>query len=595
MKRHIAVLASLSVCSFARAQVIPVTVEKTPTGAFRLLRGGKPFFVKGAGGSGSLERLKATGANAIRTWGVDENTGKLLDDAHKLGIGVVVGVWLGHERHGFNYNKADQVADQVGKVRDAIQKYKNHPAVLAWGLGNEMEGYDKADNAAIWSHLEALASMAHRLDPSHPTMTVVAELGGEKVKWLERLCPSIDILGINSYAGGPSIPVRYKDLGGTKPYLLTEFGPAGTWETSKTDWGAPIEPTSTEKAGSYKKTWTDAIANQPMSLGGFAFTWGNKQESTATWFGMLLPDGSKTPAVDAMTELWTGKAPADRCPTVSPLQLSGSAAVEPGATLSATLTASDPEGKPVSVKWVLTGDSASVNLGGDAEAAPPTFPDALSKTSGTGATVTLPKAPGPYRLFAYVTDPAGNSSIANVPLLVKGAVSGPKGTGAKLPFTVYAEKGEKPTYVPTGWMGNTGAIQLDEGWTKNPHSGATCIKVTFGPATDWGGVVWQWPPGDWGDAPGGFDLTGATKLTFWAKGDFGGETVGFKFGLLGKDKKYADSASGESGDLALTSVWKKYEISLAGKDLTRIKTGFCWVTANAKKPINFYLDDIRYE
>ena len=596
MKRHRSVLATLSlvsVCSFAHAQAVPVTVEKLPSGEFRLLRGKKPYRIQGAGGSGPLAKLKLAGGNAIRTWGVDENTGKLLDDAQKLGLGVVVGVWLGHERHGFKYDDADMVAEQTAKVRAAIQKYKGHPAVIAWALGNEMEGDGK--NAAIWNHIEALAGMAHKLDPNHPTLTVIAELGGDKVKNIERLCPSLDILGINSYAGGPSVPKRYRDLGGTKPYILTEFGPAGTWEVGKTSWGAPLEPTSNEKAASYRKTWTEAVVHQPMCLGGFAFTWGNKQEATATWFGMLLPNGAKTPAVDAMTQLWTGKPPADRCPTIAPLALSATTG-EPGATLTATLKASDPEGRPLSVRWVLTGDATTLGAGGDAEAARPAFPDAISKSSATGATVTLPKAPGAYRLYAYVADPAGNASVANTPLLVKSpqpASSG--GKGAFAGFSVYAEKTDRASYVPTGWMGNTASIKLDEGWTKNPHAGATCIKVTFGPSETWGGVVWQSPPNDWGDAPGGFDLSGATKLTFWAKGDFGGETASFKFGILGKEKKFPDSASGESGDIALTSLWKKYEISLAGKDLTKIKTGFCWVVASSRKPINFYLDDIRYE
>ena len=287
-------------------------------------------------------------------------------------------------------------------------------------------------------------------------MTVVAELGGEKVKCLERLCPSIDILGINSYAGGPSIPQRYKDLGGTKPYLLTEFGPAGTWETPKTDWGAPIEPTSTEKAVSYRKTWTDAIANQPMSLGGFAFTWGNKQEATATWFGMLLPNGCQDACRGRHDRALDGESPRRSLPdrlSAPGFRRGGGRARRDGF--------GDTDGERPG-RQASFGEVGSLRRQRERQrwVATPRpcrrpSPTLSRKPRTTGATVTLPKAPGAYRLFAYVTDPAGNSSIANVPLLVKGAVAGPKGTGAKLPFTVYAEKGEKPTYVPTGWMGNT--------------------------------------------------------------------------------------------------------------------------------------------
>src|SRR5205085_7801376 len=132
-------------------------------------------------------------------------------------------------------------------------------AVLLWGLGNEMEGYENGDNAAMWSHVNSLAAMVHSLDPNHPTMTVNAEIGGDRVKNLNRLCPEIDVYGINSYGGAPSIPERYAKAGGTKPYLLTEYGAPGSWEVSKTPWGAPLEPTSTEKAALLRNAYAGAI------------------------------------------------------------------------------------------------------------------------------------------------------------------------------------------------------------------------------------------------------------------------------------------------------------------------------------------------
>jgi len=50
---------------------VPVRVDATSG----MSRGGKPYFVKGAGGTGSLEQLAARGGNSIRTW----NTTKLAD------------------------------------------------------------------------------------------------------------------------------------------------------------------------------------------------------------------------------------------------------------------------------------------------------------------------------------------------------------------------------------------------------------------------------------------------------------------------------------------------------------------------------------
>ena len=292
---------------------------KTDAG-FTLERGGKPYFIKGAGGEKFLDKLAAAGGNSVRTWGAD-HLDDVLAEAQKYGLTVSVGIWLGHERHGFNYNDADQVADQLEQARKIIARYKDHPAVLLWGIGNEMEGYEKGDNAAIWSAVNSIAAMAKKLDPNHPTMTVVAEIGGDRVKNIHRLCPEIDIVGINSYGGAATLPERYRKAGGTKPYILTEFGPPGSWETKKNTWGSFPELTSTEKAERYRQVYKAAIETpKGVCLGGYAFLWGHKQEATATWFGALLPDGTAG-RVDALSEAWTGKPPKNRCPIIKSLKL----------------------------------------------------------------------------------------------------------------------------------------------------------------------------------------------------------------------------------------------------------------------------------
>ncbi len=121
------------------------------------------------------------------------------------------------------------------------------------------------------------------------------------------------------------------------------------------------------------------------------------------------------------------------------------------------------------------------------------------------------------------------------------------------------------------------------------------MRCDFEADNGWGGVVWQNPAGDWGDRGGGYDLTGAKKLTFWARGENGGEAVTFLYGTIGKPKKFHDTATGKLDKVSLTNDWQRYEIDVAGKDLTRIKTGFVWTLASGGKPITFYLDDVRWE
>jgi len=572
-----------------------VVVEQKGDG-WQMLVGGKPFFVKGSGGDGSLDRLKATGANALRTWGSDK-LDMILPEARKRDLMVCAGIWLGHREQSFNYDNPDQVAKQQESVRQTILKYKNDPNVLVWALGNEMEGYGKGDDAAIWTAVENAAKLAKQLDPNHPTMTVIAEIGGDRVKSIHTLCPDIDIIGINSYGGSPSIAERYKAAGGKKPYIITEFGPPGTWEGPKTAWGAPIELTSTEKAGRFREAYEKSIANQPLCLGSFAFVWGHKQEGTSTWNGLLLPDGSKVAAVDTLHELWTGKPPADPCPVIKTLTLNGAADVTPGATIKAILDASDPSGAPVKAIWTLRDEDLFQNVGGVHEETLPSYPEAIIQASANGAEVRLPTRPGKYRLYVEVENDKGGAATANIPLFAKKSEAGlePAAT-AHLPLNLYVDGGQGGApFVPAGWMGDAKAIAIDDRYSAKPHSGFSSMQCKFDKADGWGGVVWQDPANDWGDKAGGRNLTGAKRLTFWARGDKGGEKVSFQFGLIGMDKKYSDSAQGKLEGVILTPDWKQYAIDLAGKDLSRIKTGFCWVVAGQGAPITFYLDDIRYE
>jgi hypothetical protein len=585
----------LTVSASLSAEPIDVRVVKTD-GGYQLLRGGKPYLIKGAGGSGSKELLAKCGGNSLRTWGV-EGLQATLDECQQFGLTVAVGIWLGHERHGFNYNNADQVAEQYDRAREAIERFKDHPAVLVWGIGNEMEGYEQGDNAAIWSAINNIASLAKRLDPHHPTMTVVAEIGGQRVKNIHRLCPDIDIVGINSYGGAATIGKRYREAGGVKPYVLTEFGPPGTWELPKNSWGAAPEPTSTEKAEAYRNVYQRAVLGEPdLCLGSYAFTWGFKQEATATWFGLLLPNGGRLGGVDALSELWTGKPPANRCPRIESLKLTGAEQVEPGATVHAKLEANDPENDPLTVRWILQHEAYALGTGGDAEESPPIYPDAIVKSDHTSVELKMPTGGGGYRLFAYISDNHGGAAVANVRLHVNAPVPMPQAKRATLPLVLYDEADrEGSPYVPAGWMGNTKAIAVDERSTDQPHAGKTCIKASYREPSGWGGVVWQSPANDWGDKPGGWNLTGAKRLTFWARGAKGGEVVSFELGLLDRNKPFYDTAKAKLEKVTLTTEWKQYSIDLADRDLSRIKTGFVWTLASSGSPVTFYLDDIQYE
>lgn len=415
------------------AEPIPVRVEKM-AGGFRVLRGGKPYFIRGAGGGKHLARLPESGGNSIRTWDV-ARTEPLLDEAHRLGLSVCVGIWLGHERHGFNYADATKLAEQKDRVRQAVITHKSHPAVLLWGLGNEMEGDGK--NPAIWKSINELALMVKEIDPDHPTMTVIAGAGDGKVAAFVRHCPDVDILGVNAYGDLSGLSAEMKKQGLDRPFILTEFGPTGWWQVGKTSWGEEFEPNSTAKAETYMAAYRDVVkGSKAQCLGSYAFLWGNKQEHTHTWFGMFLPSGERTPAVDAMAFSWTGKWPRNRCPKIGDLKMSplskkaAPSSIEeqihaPGAKLQCQLHAQDPDGDKLKYHWEVRAASTDKRSGGDPEAAPPVM-DVSIEQDGDKAVVTCPMEPGAYRVFVYVLDGHGNAATANVPILVADPATGDK-------------------------------------------------------------------------------------------------------------------------------------------------------------------------
>lgn len=170
-------------------------------------------------------------------------------------------------------------------------------------------------------------------------------------------------------------------------------------------------------------------------------------------------------------------------------------------------------------------------------------------------------------------------------------------------FTVYQDKSTPNRFTPSGYMPTGECLMIDDGWVTDCQEGASCIKIEYdticsSKSRRWAGVYWLNPPDNWGDKKGGYNLTGAKKLVFWARGEKGGEQIAeFKIGGVGLNREYPDSDTASIGPVILTNQWKQYTIDLRDKDLSSISGGFAWIAnvdAN-NQPCHFYLDDIHYE
>ena len=91
---------------------------------------------------------------------------------------VVVGIWLGHERHGFDYANADKVAEQIEMVRRTVLRFRDHPALLMWALPQRRGGRvhtrkREGDGSRAWTaYIATISPNAYviDLDDEHVTL-----------------------------------------------------------------------------------------------------------------------------------------------------------------------------------------------------------------------------------------------------------------------------------------------------------------------------------------------------------------------------------------------------------------------------------------
>ncbi|MEQ9461295.1 MAG: glycoside hydrolase family 2 TIM barrel-domain containing protein [Phycisphaeraceae bacterium] len=403
----------------------PIKVEVVERyGRFMLLRDGKPFEMRAVSGFDELDTAAAAGVNTLRTWSTKHlDNGRILDEAHARGMGVMVGLWLGHKRDGFDYSDPEMVKEQYDRVTAEILKYKDHPAVLIWGIGNEAE----ARGGQPYEAIQQIAEFVKEVDPYHPTATVLAGSHVDRITAVRTRAPSIDILGINTYSHYANVAENVRKAGWTGPYIVTEIGNNGTWEGPRTTWDVPIEPPSGIKAQLYRERYLDLMANRRQCLAAFPFKWGYVPKGTSTWFSLFHANGEPNAVVDQMIQIWTGRWPQDRSPWVTELNIEGqpydsSITLKPGTVVTAEVRYTHADPHTLDSRWQVKPE-ATIASGQGSQAINVTAVDTpIEVIDPYTIRFTVPSEPGPYRLYFYGYTPTDRLGSANAPFLV---ASGP--------------------------------------------------------------------------------------------------------------------------------------------------------------------------
>lgn len=401
-----------------------VTINKTKK-KYQLLVNNEPFYIRGAGIEfGNMVALAKHKGNSFRTWRTEngKQSGKqILDEAYKNGLMVAMGIEVARERHGFDYNDMVAVNEQKDRIKKEVLALKDHPALLLWGIGNELNLH--YTNTKVWDAVNDISKMIHHIDPNHLTTTSIAGITKKEISLIKEKCTDLDVLSIQIYGNLDKVPTLIKNYEWNGPYIVSEWGATGHWEVPKTDWGAPIEENSTVKAANFLKRYKAGIeSDEKQCVGSYVFLWGQKQERTPTWYGVFLENGDETGSIDVMHYIWNKKWPENRAPQIESFTLNNifankSIVLNANEDQTALVKINDFENDQISYNWEILYESTDLKEGGDEEARPEKV-DVKIISNKNGEFKFKSPTKGKYRLFVYADDGNGHAATANIPFKV---------------------------------------------------------------------------------------------------------------------------------------------------------------------------------
>jgi hypothetical protein len=292
------------------------------------------------------------------------------------------------------------------KIMAYVYKNKDHPAILFWNIGNEVVYWtkDEKERIAFCQFLDEIIREVHRIDPHHPIVYTTAF--ATAIPYIKKYVPHLDILGVNVYGGFDNLHRKVVSQLNI-PYIVTEYGPLGSWDRPEDMNRVPLESTDDLKAHYYKK-YAHKIQNAyGYCLGGFAFYLGDTTQTSYTWWNLTYGSYLKQ-AYLTIQEFYTGKKVQQWPPVIKDMKFSKRKKLVPGEWFTVELKI-DRQEKVVRYVYFMT--TARNILYFD------NYPNkkVFVRVEGNGMNVKMraPSISGNYRIYAMVYDDLGRVSIYN--------------------------------------------------------------------------------------------------------------------------------------------------------------------------------------
>ncbi|WP_167516153.1 glycoside hydrolase family 2 TIM barrel-domain containing protein [Mucilaginibacter metallidurans] len=348
-----------------------------------------------------------------------------MDSAQAHHLAVIAGLPMPPSESIDDFYKTPKASAHVSKIAGIVNRFKHHPALLSWCVGNELAFPYKPKYNQFYTIFNDVVDMIHQDDPQHPVTTTIMSFQKKNIVNI-KLRTKIDFISFNIFG---SIQTLNEDLQKFNwfwdgPFLITEWGIEGPWTAdSQNAWGLILKiPVQKRQSNIF----------QPMKsicrliIPGFwvdGILLGQKQELTPTWFSMFDENGAETEAVQVMHYIWTGQKAPKKAPVLKYMLVDGKGArdnilFKPGITINSKVYIEDPDTTGLTFKWEIFAEDWFKPNGAFNQKKPKEIKNLIIGQSGPDLKFKVPATEGPYRLLVYVYDQKGSFATSNTPFYV---------------------------------------------------------------------------------------------------------------------------------------------------------------------------------
>lgn len=189
----------------------------------------------------------------------------------------------GRDGGNWNFDYTKNTDERLAKFVAKVEAIGDHPAILMWGLGNEVH----LDREYL-EYVNLMSEAIHEPLPLALTSLTMINAKPENIEKIKRFAPDLDVVGVQSYSvGAVRGGIRNMEEHWGKPYYYSEFNGKGPWNFSKTEWGTAYDDMPADRVAEIDACY-DAIEAAPRCLGSTAFVWGQFGMQRPSYFSLLL-------------------------------------------------------------------------------------------------------------------------------------------------------------------------------------------------------------------------------------------------------------------------------------------------------------------